>query len=306
MRLSVVIPVYDVEHTLERCVESVLSQDVDDMEVILVDDGSPDGCGALCDQLARKSPQVTVIHKENGGLGDARNAGIERAKGDYVTFVDSDDVLAPGTLTTVLTALVSHPEYDILEYDTLLHFHTDRQKAIELQDHVYTDSADYWCTGEAYRHSYACNKVFRRELLGSQTFPKGRAFEDIWALKDILKTHHTIATTEKGFYCYYDNPKGITHKADGQALTSLLEAHVEVLTQGILITRKGFSEYYLHVLNIQLDVYRLTGRILLPDYNDQIKLAYIKSGANKIKAIMLKTLGIRILCRIHKIIRHSR
>ena len=91
MKLSVVIPVFCVESTLDRCVESVLAQDVDDMEVILVDDGSPDECPRLCDEWAKRDSRISVIHKSNGGLSDARNAGLDVAKGDYIGFVDSDD-----------------------------------------------------------------------------------------------------------------------------------------------------------------------------------------------------------------------
>ena len=90
MKLTVVIPVYRVEATLDRCVESVLIQDIDDMEVILVDDGSPDSCPKMCDGWTEKDSRISVIHKENGGLSEARNAALDIAKGDYVTFVDSD------------------------------------------------------------------------------------------------------------------------------------------------------------------------------------------------------------------------
>ena len=91
MKLSVIIPVYCVEATLDRCVESVLCQQVEDMEVILVDDGSPDCCPQKCDEWAQKDSRIRVIHKENGGLSDARNAALDIATGDYITFVDSDD-----------------------------------------------------------------------------------------------------------------------------------------------------------------------------------------------------------------------
>ena len=97
VKLSVVIPVFRVEHTLQRCVESVLQQDLSDMEVILVDDGSPDHCPKLCDEWAEKDTRIKVIHQENKGLSGARNAGIDIAQGDYLTFVDSDDYLALNT-----------------------------------------------------------------------------------------------------------------------------------------------------------------------------------------------------------------
>ena len=93
MILSVIIPVYRVEATLDRCVESVLKQSIDNMEVILVNDGSPDHCPEMCDKWAQKDCRIKVIHKENGGLSDARNAGLDKTQGDYITFVDSDDWL---------------------------------------------------------------------------------------------------------------------------------------------------------------------------------------------------------------------
>lgn len=93
VKLSVIIPVYRTERTLERCVKSILEQSYHDLEVILVDDGSPDNCPQLCDEWALKDSRIRVIHKPNGGLSDARNAGIDAATGDCLTFVDADDFL---------------------------------------------------------------------------------------------------------------------------------------------------------------------------------------------------------------------
>ena len=92
-QISVIVPVYNVQRYLRRCVDSILSQTFSNLEVILVDDGSPDRCGAICDEYAAADPRVKVIHKPNGGLSSARNAGIEAAAGEYLAFVDSDDWL---------------------------------------------------------------------------------------------------------------------------------------------------------------------------------------------------------------------
>ena len=105
MILSVIIPVYCVEDTLNRCVESVLRQNVTDMEVILVDDGSTDKCPKMCDDWGERDAHIRVIHKQNGGLSDARNAGIDVAKGDLITFVDSDDYLADNTYQPLLALM---------------------------------------------------------------------------------------------------------------------------------------------------------------------------------------------------------
>ena len=100
--LSVVVPVYNVEETLDRCVDSILKQGVDNMEIILVDDGSLDGSPALCDAWSKRNERIKVIHKSNGGLSDARNAGIEQARGGYVTFVDSDDYITESMLEKLI------------------------------------------------------------------------------------------------------------------------------------------------------------------------------------------------------------
>lgn len=100
--ISVVVPVYKVEKYLERCINSVLSQSYKDLEVILVDDGSPDKCGKICDEYAKKDDRVKVIHKENGGQSSARNIGIQEAKGQYISFIDSDDYLEKNAYETLI------------------------------------------------------------------------------------------------------------------------------------------------------------------------------------------------------------
>lgn len=110
MFFSVIVPVYKVEDFLPRCIDSILAQTFSDFEAILVDDGSPDGCPALCDAYARKDARVRVIHKPNGGLVSARNAGVFAAKGDYVTYVDGDDWIKPQLLEFVHDRLLESPE----------------------------------------------------------------------------------------------------------------------------------------------------------------------------------------------------
>ena len=103
--ISIIVPVYKVEKYLDRCIESVLAQTYTDFELILVDDGSPDNCPAMCDAWAEKDSRIRVIHKPNGGLSSARNAGLDIMKGEYVTFIDSDDTVLPNYLERLLTAL---------------------------------------------------------------------------------------------------------------------------------------------------------------------------------------------------------
>ena len=122
MILSIIIPVYHVERTLDRCVEGVLRQDLDDFEVILVDDGGDDNCPRMWDEWARRrrDTHVRVVHQSNAGLSAARNAGIELAQGDYLTFVDSDDYLDDGLYARLLPILQTQPDIDLLEYSVIV------------------------------------------------------------------------------------------------------------------------------------------------------------------------------------------
>lgn len=299
MKLSVIIPVYRTEATLERCVESVVSQDVADMEVILVDDGSPDGCPQRCDAWAERDPRIKVIHKANGGLSDARNAGIEAAQGDYLTFVDSDDYLREQTYGPLMKLLADRPDIDILEYPVYVFYGSPKQHLLELPEKDYHDMEAYWLDGCAYQHTYACNKIFRAALFSKVKFPVGRVFEDAYTLPLLLEETQTVATTSEGLYYYCANADGITSNADGNALRMLLEPHVKAIGQS---QRRdpAFYTYYMHVLNIQMDVFELTGeKPILPFIPTNPRSL---NSLLKLKAITLNKLGIKRLCSLNKII----
>lgn len=284
MKLSVIIPVYRVEATLDRCVKSVLSQRVDDMEVILINDGSPDECPQKCDDWAKKDARIRVIHQDNGGLSDARNTGIDAATGDYITFVDSDDYLSTNTYGPLLQEL---DDTDILEFSIA--------NRLSLANSSYTDMHEYWLKAQAYLHTYAWNKIYKRALFEQVRFPKGKVFEDVYTLPQLLKKAQKVKTSSKGFYHYCYNPTGITANASGEQLDMLLEAH---LTNGMPMD----DAYYLHLLNIQIDVWeRLGCEIKLParKLNPQ---AF--TGFNKLKAITLNKIGIIKLCKISRLLHH--
>lgn len=300
MKLSIVIPVYRTEYTLNRCVKSVLEQDYPHLEVILVDDGSPDRCPALCDEWATKDERIRVIHKENGGLSDARNAGISIATGDYITFVDSDDYISKDTYGPLMARLTKQSDIDILEYPIYVHYRSTHQHIVGFQPEVtFRDMETYWLDGQAYQHTYACNKIFRKSLFNHVHFPVGKVFEDAHTLPLLLKEAKTIQTVNQGLYFYCSNNQGITQTADGQALRMLLEPHAEIINQ-IQRSDKIFQTYYLHILNIQMDVFECTGEApILP----QLKVnPNLFTGVLKIKATLLNMLGINKLCTINKFI----
>ena len=297
--LTVVIPVYRVEATLNRCIESVAAQDFRDLEIILVDDGSPDRCPQLCDEWAARDPRIRVIHKPNGGLSQARNAGIEAATSPYITFIDSDDFIAPGTLGPLMERLDGQPDIDMLEYPVYVAYGSPRQHKEAFADETFRDIEAYWYHTQAYRHSYACNKVYRTRLFHKVRFPEGVLFEDIHTLPRLLEQAKTVATCPEGLYYYCANPQGITATADGQALRMLLQPHADIISRSQRRDR-DFQTYYMHVVNIQMDVTELTGdQPILPSI--PVSTAYFQ-GITKLKAALLNTIGINKLCKLNKMI----
>ena len=306
MKLSIVIPVYRSIGTLARCVDSVLNQPFADYELILVDDGSTDGSAQLCDEYALNDERVRVIHKKNGGLSSARNAGIEISQGEYITFIDSDDFIGDNTLAIVMKRLSAHPDYDILEYPVLWHYGGEDQTLQKFGTDDYSDMRSYWIDCKAYKHSYACNKIFVRRLFDDVRFPEGKLFEDAHTLPLILERCHLVGCTEEGLYYYTSNPEGITMTADGAALRDLLTAHVAQLKR--LSLTDSLTEYYCHVLNIQLDVYADTREApILPV--PAISLSEARRQGlgikTRMKLLALKTLGLKNLCKIHRMTHHK-
>ena len=305
MKLSIIIPVYNVEDTLERCVRSILSQRFRDYQLILVDDGSTDQSPAVCDRLTQEDHRIQVVHmKKNGGLSSARNKGISKARGEYITFVDSDDRMGEDTLAPLMQILAVHHEYDILEYPVYIHYgNKDRQQRFFPGTNVYTDMHEYWIKGKAYQHAYAWNKIYRRTLFSDVTFPEGKIFEDVYTLPRLLRNCEAVATTNEGLYYYYDNPRGITATADGRALLDLLNAHLPVLQETYSDSKYHnlWETYYAHVLNIQMDVYEQNGGpLLLP----------LMPARSTWKLKLLHIIGLKRLCQInkciHRIYRRSR
>lgn len=303
MKLSVIIPVYRVEHTLTRCIDSVLRQSFTDYELILVDDGSPDTCGQLCDDYAAIDSRVRVIHQANGGLSAARNAGIDIARGDYITFIDSDDYIGDNTLSILMTRLSAHPDYDILEYPVVWHCGAPDQALLKYGAREYSDMRQYWLEGKAYTHAYAWNKIYVRRLFDDVRFPRNRLYEDAHTLPLLLRHARLVATTEEGLYYYSSNPDGITMSPDGHGLSDLLDAHVAQLHA--LGLTETLTEYFCHVLNIQLDVYDTTRRqpvLPVPPFT-VADIRRLPVGAKmKCKLRMLKLLGLKNLCKLHRLI----
>ena len=293
MKLSIIIPVYRVEATLDRCVESVLHQNLEDFEVILVDDGSPDKCPQMCDDWAKKDAHIHVVHKTNGGLGDARNAGVSAATGDYITFADSDDYIQPDTYLPLIQLLNSNTDYDFVEYPVAVHFGGKQQSMLTFKDQVFNNINDYWISLHSHRHCYVWNKIFKRHLFDGIQFPIGHVFDDANTFPRVLKRCKTVATSSCGLYYYCDNPKSLSANADGRQLQLLLASH---LNHGLSID----DVCYMDLVNIQMDIYELSASPIMLR-NRRVSVGMLK-GRQKLKGIALNILGLKNLCITNKIL----
>ena len=291
--LSVVVPVYNVAPLLNRCIESLLSQGIEDYEVILVDDGSTDSSGRLCEEWAKRHAQICVIHQENRGLSEARNTGIRQSRGRLITFVDSDDYLAPTTYAKVLKEM--QPDDDFIEFPVQRFCGTANESRLTFPKMVLHDACDYWIRHEGYAHAYAWNKIYKRELFNGVQYPRGILFEDVHIMPMLLRKAHQIRLTDLGLYYYCYNHSGITATATGFHLQSLLHAHADHWNIA------ADTAYFMHVLNIQLDVCRLTGAAPVLTVPQKLHLRDLPLSM-KVKALLLKTLGIKALCRINNLL----
>lgn len=211
--VSVIIPVYKVEEELGRCVDSVLSQTMADIEVILVDDGSPDGCPQICDDYARKDRRVKVIHKSNGGLSDARNHGLDKATGDYVMFVDSDDYIEPDSCERLYRSAIDS-DADMVIGDWLVSPGPDKSDHYAaLEDGKVYSSKDFILTalkaGEWY--PCACFMFCRLSLFNDNglRFAVGLLHEDMEMQPRVFLAARSIVCLKYSFYNYIKRPGSI-------------------------------------------------------------------------------------------------
>jgi len=283
MRLSVVIPCYNVADTLQRCVQSVLTQLPADAEIILVDDGSTDATGLLAERIGAENVAVRVFHKPNGGLSDARNYGIGQSSGEFLMFVDSDDVLAPSTISPVLRFMTEHPQVDVAEFPIRVHYGHASEYLQESPERIWPSACEYWLKTEAWEHTYAVNKIYKRRLFQDTCFPRRRLFEDIWFYSELLSRQPVVATLSSGLYLYYWNEGGITFNADAYALQQQLEGLLRAskLMQTHLFSLHGWR-LYRSMMYRQMDICKLSGIPeikVLPCYLYAIVVATYKGRA---------------------------
>lgn len=210
--ISVIVPVYKVEKYLDRCIESIVNQTHSNMEIILVDDGSPDNCPAMCDAWAKKDSRIKVIHQVNSGSGAARNAALDEVRGDLISFVDSDDYIALEMYEHLLELMSG--DIDIVE---CAYIHTWEDKAIfdksinDVQIYSVEDAMEEHILDHFFRQ-VIWNKLYRRSVIGDIRFPIGKRIDDeFWTYRVIAKARN-LARTTCIMYAYRQQSDSIMHR----------------------------------------------------------------------------------------------
>ena len=226
--ISVIIPVYKVEKYLKRCIDSVINQTYKNLEIILVDDGSPDNCPKICDDYSKKDKRIKVIHKKNGGLSDARNKGIEKANGDYISFIDSDDYVELNYID-FLYKILKENNADIsmgkqyVRYPNKI-LNTGSNNNYVLNSH---DALEKMLYGEDFDVS-AWAKLYKKELFKGIRYPKGRLFEDSATTYKLIDKAKTIVLKSIPIYNYIIRDDSITNETFNEKKFDLITSTNEM------------------------------------------------------------------------------
>ena len=306
--LTVVIPVYNVEKYLKRCVESVLVQEWNNYDILLIDDGSNDSSPRICDDYAKVYDFISVIHKKNGGLSEARNTGISHAKGDYVYFPDSDDWLEPQTFKELAEVLESQ-EFDIVSFN--------REFVKGEEDPIVSDPlvTQLFNGKDAFvqmlRHSFitgfANDKIYKKSLFidNNISFPKGKYYEDLGTnYKLFLSAKNVFATNNKYYHYLIDNPDSITQSWNEQKFSDMFGFYKDIFYSDFVRSQLNQEElhisklYYVSGLtHILASLYKtkldknygeITSEVEQELENNKITCSEVKSIPNRIKYLLYR------------------
>ena len=313
--LSVIVPVYNVEKYLKRCLESILVQSWNDYEIILVDDGSTDSSAQICDLYAEKYEMIRVIHKENKGLSDTRNRGIEEASGEYVYFPDSDDWLEPNTFSE-LSDVIEELTYDIISFNREF-VTSEEDKLISAKSRIQKLSGKQALL-EMLKQSdvtgFANDKIYRKKLFldNDIEFPVGKYYEDLGTnYKLFLRATKVYVTNQKYYHYLITNPDSITQSWNEQKLQDMFGFYREIYYSPLI--REKFEELEIEILqafyingliHILSSLYKSNISAQYSDIEKDIKQEIVKNSLgvtkllnqpNKIKYLLYKLGLLKIL-----------
>lgn len=281
--ISAIVPVYNVEKYLYRCVDSILKQTYENFELILIDDGSPDNCSQMCDELSEKDSRIKVIHQENQGLSAARNSGIKIAKGNYLTFIDSDDWIS-NTMFEDLINLIKEKNADISICNFIV---TDGnaiyKKNTKAEEKLYSKDEFMKIILRVNSNRcihYAWGKLYKKDVIDkNEHYPVGMLNEDVEGMfKAVLKSEK-IAETNKIGYFYYENSESISRKKFGENFLFLHHVWERILE----ISQNSAPEYvdYVKYNLIRSDFTILVDMILYGDKETDNIFSIERKNINK-------------------------
>lgn len=228
--VSIIVPIYKVEPYLRRCLDSIVNQTYTNLEIILVDDGSPDGCPQICDEYAVKDERIVVIHKENGGLSDARNAGLDICKGEYISFVDSDDWVADVYIDMMLKIMIANNSEivvsNFIKTKQTYDLHISNYSIANVVMLTPIQAVKKLWSKEEIIFTIAWAKLVKRNLYKNIRFPKGFIHEDEYIAYKLLYFSHKTVFVDIPLYCYYQRDDSIMGGVTPSSIR-VLKARVE-------------------------------------------------------------------------------
>lgn len=228
--ISVIVPIYNVEKYLRECVDSILCQTYSNLEIILVDDGSPDKCPGICDEYAKKDNRVKVIHQDNGGLAHARNVGIANSNGEYLTFIDSDDYVSNDYVESLYKGISEFgADISIASFYPFKDNDVCQQlpKSVSYEEISKEEAIKRYCSINAdcsMPFISACNKIYRKILFDGIAFPKGKLYEDAFTTYKLIDRARKIVYSTAKLYYYRINPNSILGQAFKEKHLEMAEA----------------------------------------------------------------------------------
>ena len=314
--ISVIVPIYNVEKYLTKCIESIINQTYENLEIILVDDGSPDNCPIICDEYAKRDSRVKVIHKKNGGLSDARNAGLDIATGEYIMFIDSDDFVEIDMMESMMNNMIDN-NVDLVVCNIKYIYDNSEKVKYNQKDKVldkYEAMQEYIKDGIV--QAVAWNKLYKINLINGMRYKVGKINEDEFFTYKIVDRINKIYYNSKPFYNYVQRNTSIMGlysikrldavEASYERLNFIKERYPELYVE----EKKNFINlcifnYEMILKNINID-YDKNGRNILKDYIKKIRFKNKELSTyclkDKIKIIMSK-ISLNYCCRILMIFR---
>lgn len=230
--LSIIIPVYNAEKYLETCINSVLHQKYNNIEVLLINDGSTDSSANICEAFARRDSRIKVIHKSNGGQSSARNVGINQCTGDYITFVDADDEVSSDIYVENLDIMQKNPQIDFLQFPCTVKCGTPNAYIRKTGNKLLDNSKEFYLAWLQNKEitSYMWNKIFRRSLFSELRFREGIIYEDRYIMSELLACVNKVYLSESGMYFYYEREGQTTQTPISEKLLqSLICADLQIV-----------------------------------------------------------------------------